>query len=93
MKRLGGRGRGRVEGSGKKDEREKEGCEKETCERVTEMGEFVAGREDKAEDGGDKDRVGDAFRGLRGYEIREKEERRKIPRDRHKDRRHGLSSV
>lgn len=39
-------------------------CKKGTCERVTEVGEFVAGREDEAEDGGDKDRVGDAFRGL-----------------------------
>lgn len=64
VKRHGGRGMGRVEGSRKVDERVKVRCEKETCERVTEVGEFVAGREDEAEDGGDKDRVGDAFRGL-----------------------------
>lgn len=43
---------------------EKEKCEKETCGRVAEMGEFVAGGKDEAEDGGDKDRVGKAFRGL-----------------------------
>jgi hypothetical protein len=48
----------------KVDEREKVEVSKGTCERVTEMGEFVASREDEAEDGGDKDRVGDAFRGL-----------------------------